>query len=87
MYSKYWTGSNIPNRHISPAWAYWALQKKVGNDRLIKACQRALGYGAYNYKTIQKILERELDLRDTPDETDQLQMPFHDNIRGENYYQ
>jgi transposase len=61
--------------------------KKVGNERLIKACQRALGYGAYNYKTIQKILERELDLRDGPDETDQLQMPFHDNIRGENYYQ
>jgi transposase len=61
--------------------------KKVGKDRLIKACQRALGYGAYNYKTIQKILERELDLRGAPDETDQLRMPFHDNIRGENYYQ
>ena len=61
--------------------------KKVGNDRLIRACQRALGYGAYNYKTIQKILERELDLRGAPDETDQLRMPFHDNIRGENYYQ
>ena len=61
--------------------------KKVGHDRLIKACQRALGYGAYNYKTIQKILEKELDKKDAPDETDQLKMPFHDNIRGENYYQ
>ena len=61
--------------------------KKVGNERLIKACQRALGYGAYNYKTIQKILERELDLKDAPEETDHLQMPLHDNIRGENYYQ
>lgn len=61
--------------------------KKVGNERLIKACQRALGYGAYNYKTIQKILERELDLRDIPEESEQLQMPLHDNIRGENYYQ
>lgn len=60
--------------------------KKVGNERLTKACQRALGYGAYNYKTIQKILERELDKRDAPDESDQLKMPFHDNIRGENYY-
>lgn len=60
--------------------------KKVGHDRLIKACQRALGYGAYNYKTIQKILEKELDKTDAPDETDQLKMPFHDNIRGENYY-
>jgi transposase len=61
--------------------------KKVGNERLIKACQRALGYGAYNYKTIQRILEKELDLQDSPDDTDQLRMPFHDNIRGENYYQ
>lgn len=64
-----------------------SFAKKVGHERLIKACQRALGYGAYNYKTIQKILERELDLRDGPEEADQLQMPFHDNIRGENYYQ
>lgn len=61
--------------------------KKVGHQRLIKACQRALGYGAYNYKTIQKILEKELDKTAAPDETDQLKMPFHDNIRGENYYQ
>jgi len=64
-----------------------SFARKVGNERLTKACQRALGYGAYNYKTIQKILERELDLRDRPDETDQLKMPFHDNIRGESYYQ
>lgn len=64
-----------------------SFAKKIGNERLIKACQRALGYGAYNYKTIQTILEKELDKKDTPLETDQLQMPFHDNIRGENYYQ
>ena len=64
-----------------------SFAKKVGNDRLIKACQRALGYGAYNYKTIQNILERELDIHDVPEETEQLQMPLHDNIRGQNYYQ
>jgi transposase len=76
-----------PEQAYKSCMGILGFAKKVGNDRLIKACQRALGYGAYNYKTIQKILERELDLRDTPDETDQLQMPFHDNIRGENYYQ
>lgn len=27
------------------------------------------------------------DLNDAPDETDHLQMPLHDNIRGEGYYQ
>lgn len=59
--------------------------KKVGNERLIKACQRALGYGLYNYKTIQKILENKLE--EQQEETEQLPMPIHDNIRGENYYQ
>ena len=63
-----------------------SFAKKVGNERLTTACQRALGYGAYNYKTIQKILENELDKKGGPDESDQLQMPFHDNIRGEDYY-
>ena len=60
--------------------------KKVGNDRLIKACQRALDYGIYNYKTIQKILEKGLD-KSNEQESEQLQMPMHENIRGENYYQ
>ncbi|HEU4633119.1 MAG TPA: IS21 family transposase [Flavisolibacter sp.] len=64
-----------------------SFQKKVGKERLINACRRALGYGAYNYKTIQTILEKELDKRDGPEETDHLFMPQHDNIRGENYYQ
>ena len=60
--------------------------KKVGNDRLIKACQRALDYGVYNYKIIQTILEKGLD-KTIEDGTEQLAMPLHENIRGENYYQ
>lgn len=61
--------------------------KKVGHERLTKACQRGLEYGAYNYKTIQKILELQLDQKDAPDQSDQPPMPLHDNIRGGNYYQ
>lgn len=64
-----------------------SFTKKVGNERLINACRRALSYEAYNYKTIQLILERELDRRDAPGQTDHLQIPLHDNIRGKNYYQ
>lgn len=64
-----------------------SFAKKVGTQRLINACKRALSYGAYNYKTIQTILEKELDKRDAPQETDHLLLPQHDNIRGENYYQ
>lgn len=60
---------------------------KVGPERLIKACQRALGYGAYNHKTIQKIFELELDQKEAPEEVDHLPMPLHAGIRGENFYQ
>jgi transposase len=64
-----------------------SFAKKVGKDRLIKACQRALGYSIYNYKTIQTILEKGMDTYDDTEENNQPEMPIHDNIRGENYYQ
>jgi transposase len=64
-----------------------SFAKKVGNERLIKACQRALGYGIYNYKTIQSILEKGMDTYDESEENKQLKMPLHENIRGEQYYQ
>lgn len=63
-----------------------SLGKKAGNERLINACRRALDYGIHNYKIIQTILEKGLDQID-PQEDNQLQMPFHENIRGEEYYQ
>ena len=63
-----------------------SFSKKAGNERLIKACQRANGYGLYNYKTIQNILERGLDAVNHEEDVDILQMPYHDNIRGEDYY-
>lgn len=65
-----------------------SFSKKVGKERLINACKRALDYGYYNYKIIQTILEKGLDkYNDTPSENSQLEMPLHENIRGENYYE
>lgn len=64
-----------------------SFAKKVGGERLTGACRRALSYEAYNYKTIQLILEKELDKKDMPGGSDHLPMPLHENIRGENYYQ
>lgn len=64
-----------------------SFAKKVGNERLINACQRALGYGIYNYKTIQSILEKGMDTYDESEENKQLEMPLHENIRGDQYYQ
>lgn len=61
-----------------------SFAKRVGNDRLIRACQRAHQYGIYNFKIIETILQRNLDQYDIEGELQP--MPKHDNIRGEDYY-
>jgi len=61
------------------------LSKKVGNKRLNDACKRALGYGAYNFKIIERILEKGWDSIDDLQE-ELLDVPNHKNIRGKNYY-
>lgn len=61
--------------------------KKVGNERLINACKRALDYNIFNYKIIQKILENGLDmLKDEDEDQEQKCLPKHPNIRGMDYY-
>ena len=62
-----------------------SFTKKVGKERLIAACQRALDYNIYSYKIIQTILERGLDKLNTSEEPEQT-IPEHQNIRGNNYY-
>jgi transposase len=62
------------------------FSRKAGNERLTIACRRALGYGIYNYKTIQSILENKMDSYEDSLFADELPMPNHDNIRGEDYY-
>lgn len=61
-----------------------SFDKKAGRERLIAACQRASGYGVYNYKVIEQIISNKLDRLDTPQEI--ATMPEHDNVRGANYF-
>lgn len=75
-----------PEQAYKSCMGILAAVKKVGKSRLINACTRALEYGHYNYKIIQTILEKGLD-QYTETEQDQYEMPFHENIRGEDYYQ
>ena len=64
-----------------------SFSKRFGNERLTKACQRAVDFGIYNYRTIKKILVNGLD-KEVVDEpnTENVDMPKHDNIRGSDYY-
>jgi transposase len=62
-----------------------SLENKVGKQRLINACTRALEHNIYNYRIVKNILEKGLDqMVNTKSEPDQL--PEHNNIRGNNYY-
>jgi len=62
-----------------------SFAKKVGNERLIRACRRAKDFDTYNYKIIQTILENGLDKLD--EDQQEKDLPDHNNIRGENYYE
>jgi len=83
---------NVLERKKHPEQAYrscigiFSLTKKVGEERLIMACERALEYGVCNYKMVQNILEKGLDqLPDSEPEGDHPNTN-HNNIRGNNYY-
>ena len=74
-----------PEQAYKSCMGVLSFSKKVGNERLINACKRALDYKIYNYKIIQNILEKGLDMiTDEPLSPDYL--PEHHNIRGKSYY-
>ncbi len=75
-------------RHPDQAYRICAgvlgFAKKVGNERLTKACQLAASCSIHSYRIIKKILEQGLDMLD--DESEHPKMPEHPNIRGKDYY-
>ena len=76
-----------PEQAYKSCMGVLSFSKKVGDQRLINACKRALGHQVYNYKIIQNILERGLDKLPGEQEEGQAGLPTHQNIRGNNYYQ
>ena len=61
------------------------LGKGVGEARLEAACRRALHFGACSYRSIQSILDHQLDQQPLEPELP-LSSPNHDNVRGKDYY-
>jgi transposase len=61
-----------------------SLAKKYGEQRLNNACMRALYFNHYSYKGVNNILKNRLD--GIQEETLFSQLPEHENIRGNKYY-
>jgi hypothetical protein len=76
---------NHPEQAFKSCMGILSFEKKVGKQRLINACKRALDFGSYSFKAIQNILGNNLDM--IKDETtEDAELPEHNNIRGRNYY-
>lgn len=74
-----------PEQAYKACMGILSFARRVGNQRLIKACKRAHEIGYYNYKIIEEILKNNLDKYE--EDPAPVFMPEHDNIRGGNYYQ
>ena len=64
-----------------------SFAKRVGNTRLINACKRADSYGIYNYGIIDQIMRSKADAIPVEDEIPGQDMPSHENICGQNYFE
>jgi len=49
-----------------------------------QACKRALELTAYNYRSVKSLLERGLE-KMSPEVREKV-IPFHNNVRGKDYY-
>ncbi|WP_245224530.1 IS21 family transposase [Pedobacter ginsenosidimutans] len=64
-----------------------SLGKKFGPERLAGACRRAMDFGVHTkFKSIQSILEKNLDGYRENMFAHERPAPVHENIRGEKYY-
>jgi len=85
--------AKILSRELYPEQSYKSCSgvlnfaKRVGHTRLINACKRADSYGIYNYGIIDQILRSKADAIAFEDETPAIEMPDHENIRGQDYYE
>lgn len=75
-----------PEQAFKACLGVLSFAKTVGRDRLTKACQLALSYQIHHFYIIEKILKNGLDKSNDPVDQN-LPMPDHENIRGQQYYQ
>ncbi len=61
------------------------LTRSYSNERLERACARAIRFGAFSRKSVAAILKHGLDCQDDV-ELAQRSLPLHQNVRGAKYY-
>jgi len=77
-----------PEQGYRPSLGIMRLGKTYGEDRLDRACKRALLAGARSYRHVAAILKNRLEDAPLPGiDVDNERPPIaHENVRGADYY-
>ncbi len=79
--------ADYPEINYKRANGILQLAKTYGNQRVDKACLRAVYYDAYSYQMIKNILKNNMDDHDIEkSQNETSHIPDHENIRGANNY-
>lgn len=86
MVERILSASRHPEQGFNSCQGIIHLNKKYGNGRIEKACARAMLFGARGYRVVLNILEKDLDMV-VEEQTPQISLLTHENIRGSEFYQ
>jgi transposase len=75
-----------PEQGYRAALGIIRLADRYGQDRCEAACARALAMSSFSYKSVQSILQHNLDRQALPTSTATRPTPMHRNVRGPSYY-
>ena len=75
-----------PEQGFRSALGIIRLGEASRQDRVEAACERALALRAYSYRSVESILEHDLDRQPLRGEALPRPHPRHRNVRGANYY-
>jgi hypothetical protein len=75
--------------HEEQTWRYFQGLKKLSDKyplRIDAACRLALKDESFRLEHLRKILHEELDIQMVSDEQRNFELPFHENVRGPEYF-
>jgi transposase len=78
---------NYPEQTYKSCVGILSIVRKAGRDQLIAACAKGHQLGVYNYTFIKKVIDNGYALHPKNDDQKQTSLPFHENVRGPEYYQ
>jgi transposase len=87
LVEKVMAGRTYPEQAYKACMGIIHLGQHYEPERVEAAAERALKYNACSYRSMKAILAAGLDRQDGQENSGQVSLPLHQNIRGKEYYQ